>query len=190
MLGDCLRKVWARHRKPETFTTKEEERYHGLRALDMLTRFSQNFDCSAIPLAREQRVTARLRNGVELVGRIDRLDETVGGQKGLSVIDYKTGERVIDRLDLPDEPAASTYLLAAESSLKRPVEQVRFIYLASGAESRWEPEREDIDDARERLLEVTWQMHTDRVFEARPGHGCNWCPYASRCSDASTATAG
>lgn len=166
----------------------EQERYYGLRAESMLQQFSETFDCTATPLAREQRVSARLTTGVDLVGRIDRLDDVTsqGSRNGLSVVDYKTGDHVVDRMDLPDEPAAAAYVLAAESSLGRPVEQVRFIYLASGTESRWELEREDVDAARERLLDITWQMHTDRVFEPRPGPGCSCCPFRTSCPDAAT----
>lgn len=186
VLHRCLRSVWAVHRKPDSFVTVEEERDYGRQALGLLDNFSAHFDCSAVPLARERWVSTRLTNGVELFGKVDRVDGRVGpGEKGrLTVVDYKTGLWVIDDEDLHDEPAAQTYLLAAEDEYVREVERVRFIYLASGADTRWDPEREDVDAARDKLLAVTRQMYTDQVFEARPGEQCSRCPYAHVCPDA------
>lgn len=55
----------------------------------------------------------------------------------------------------------------------REVARVRYVYLDADVEVTWEPERE-----------VTWQMYTDREFEARPGPQCGRCPFAHVCPDA------
>ena len=185
-LHQCLRAVWKRHRQPDTFATKDEERDYGEQGLRMLSEFAHNWDTAAVPLARERWVSTRLENGVELFGKVDRVDGSVlEDQRGtLDVIDYKTGRLVIDSQDLHDEPAAQVYLLACEDEYGRQVERVRFLYIAAGAEARWEPEREDVDAVRSRLVELTWEMYRDTTFEARPGEHCGRCQYAHVCSEA------
>ena len=185
-LHRCLRSVWKAHRRADTFATVDEERDYGEQGLRLLSAFTQAFDTSVVPLARERWVSTRLPNGVELFGKVDRVDGTVapGAPGVLDVVDYKTGRLVIDGEDLHDEPAAQAYLLASEDEYARNVRRVRFIYLAHGIESCWEPEREDVDAAREELLRVTWQMYTDTQFEALPGDHCARCPFAHVCPDA------
>lgn len=185
-LHQCLRVAWPRHRKPDTFANREEERDYGLQGLKLLSAFAENFDTAAAPLARERWVSTRLPNGVEIFGKVDRVDGEVrtGSRATLDVIDYKTGRKVLENEDLADEPAAQLYLLASEDEYGREVRRVRFLYLASGAEARWEPEREDVEDIRQRLLDVTGQMFKDQSFEARPGEHCAHCAYAHLCPDA------
>jgi len=186
VLHRCLRSVWKTHRRADTFATVEEERDYGEQGLRMLTSFAEQFDTTIVPLARERWLSTRLPNGVELFGRADRIDGTVqAGEPGVvDVVDYKTGRFVIDGEDLREEPAAQTYLLAAEDQYGREVRRVRYVYLTHGVESRWEPEREDVEAAREELLTVTWEMYTDAQFEARPGEHCGRCPFAHVCPDA------
>jgi RecB family exonuclease len=186
VLHQCLRRVWQEHKHPDTFMTREEEHDYGMQALRLLSDFYSSFDVGALPLARERWVSTRLNNGVELYGKVDRVDgEVHRNRKGsLTVIDYKTGRFQLDDSDLKDEPAAQAYALATEDEYAREVERVRYLYLASGEEARWEPEREDIEAAREELLAVTWEMFTDQEFEARPGEHCARCPFNHVCPDA------
>ena len=186
VLHRCLRSVWKQHRRADTFATLDEERDYGEQGLRLLARFSEVFDTSTVPLARERWVSTRLESGVELYGKTDRVDGQVrANAKGvLTVIDYKTGRYVLDNEDLPHEPAAQTYLLATEDEYAREVDRVRYLYLASGTEARWEPEREDVDAARERLVAVTWEMYRDQEFAAIPGEHCGRCAFAHVCPDA------
>jgi RecB family exonuclease len=186
VLHRCLRAVWKAHRRADTFVTIEEERDYGEQGLRMLSTFAEHFDTAVLPLARERWVSTRLENGVELFGKVDRVDGSVEvGQMGeLDVVDYKTGRFVIDGDDLHDEPAAQAYVLATEDEYGRQVRRVRYLYLAHGVESRWEPEREDVEAAREQLVAITWQMYTDVEFEPRPGEHCGRCPFAHVCPDA------
>ncbi len=185
-LHRCLRAVWKQHRRADTFATLDEERDYGEQGLRMLSLFVERFDTTVVPLARERWVSTRLDNGVELFGKVDRVDGTVapGAAGMLDIIDYKTGRFVVDGEDLHGEPAAQAYLLAAEDEYARQVRRVRYVYLAHGVESRWEPEREDADAAREGLLAVTWEMYTDGEFEPWPGEHCARCPFAHVCPGA------
>jgi RecB family exonuclease len=157
-----------------------------LQGLQLLSSFFEHFDTSVVPLARERWVSVRLANGVELFGKVDRVDGEIQLDRPgtLDVIDYKTGRAVLDDDEVADEPAAQAYLLATEDEYAREVSRVRFLYLAAGEEARWEPEREDVDDTRDRLLELTDVMYRDKVFEARPGTHCSRCQFAHVCPDA------
>lgn len=185
-LHQCLRAVWRKHRKPDMFATREDERLCGERGLALLTVFAERFSTDVVPLVRERWVDVRLPNGVVLFGKADRVDgEVHPDRKGtLDVTDYKTGRLVLDDDEVGDEPAAQVYLLAAEEMYKREVSRVRYLYLSVGAEGRWEPEREDVDAARERLVAMTDTMLHDRVFEPHPGEHCSRCPFAHVCPEA------
>jgi RecB family exonuclease len=179
-LERALRSVWPEHRKRDAFSSRDEEASFGRGALEMLRDYGERFDLSAEPLAREQWIGLQL-SGIRLYGKIDRVDRGVHG--GLDLVDYKSGRRLIEASDIPQEPAVQVYLLGAEEKFQLPVERVRFIYLALQQEVIWEPEREDVEALRERLLKTLTELQADQVFEARPGDHCRFCPAALRCPD-------
>jgi len=99
------------------------------------------------------------------------------------VIDYKTGRHQIEQEDLSGEPAAQVYLLAAENEFGLPVSCVRYLYLQTGDDVRWYPEREDVPSIAERLVALTTSIKEETSFPASPGEHCRWCPFALRCTD-------
>jgi len=190
----CLRSVW-RRAVGDAFESREAEGFYGETALAMLTSFCSVFDTTGRAVACERSVKARLPNGVEIYGRVDRVDPShpgdyreVGGcmvmPRAIDVIDYKTGRYIIDSLDLPDESAAQVYLVAAGAQFNRPVRRVRYVYVAAGVESRWEPEDEDVEAVRSGLIRITSAMVADRVFEPAPGDHCARCEFAHLCPEA------
>lgn len=179
-LERALRSVWTSHRRPGSFATKDEEAAFGHAALDMLRSYGERFDLGVEPLAREQWIGLRVA-GVQLYGKIDRVDRSRNG--GLDLIDYKTGRRLLEREDIPREAAVQVYVIGAEGEWKLPVERVRFIYLALGEEVSWEPERDDVDALKKRLVGTIKQLRADQTFEARPGDHCRFCPVALHCPD-------
>jgi putative RecB family exonuclease len=185
-LHQCLRRVWREQAKPGVFANVEEERVYGLRGLELLSTFATRFTTDTEPLARELWLNLQLPNGVRFRGKADRIDgEVQQSQKGtLEVIDYKTGRAILDDDEIVDEPAAQVYLLAVEQMYKREVRRVRYLYLAHGADARWEPEREDVDAVRERLIDRTNEMLADREFVPRPGSHCARCAFAHLCPEA------
>lgn len=178
-LHQALRWAWPQHRKPGSFSSKEQEADYGRAALAMLTAFADSFELSAIPIAREQWVAATLPGGVEVYGKLDRIDRR--GENGLEVIDYKTGRHRLEPEDVPKDSAALVYLLGAEERYDMEVARVRIIYLAEATETIWEPEREDIVMARGRLQGIVEQIQADETWEPNPGPQCRWCPVALSC---------
>ena len=180
LLHQALRNRWPLYRKPGTFASIDQEIEFGQGALALMSSFAANFDTTIEPLAREQWVSTRLPNGIELFGKIDRVDPF---EDGIAVIDYKTGRRQIEPEDLPGEPAAQVYLLAAEAEYRLPVRCVRYLYLQTGDDVRWYPEREDVPTIADRLVALTTSIKEATAFPASPGEHCRWCPFALRCPD-------
>jgi putative RecB family exonuclease len=181
LLERALRSVWPAHRKPGTFASRDEEAAWGRAALEMLETFACRFELSVTPLAREQWLSVRLENRIELFGKVDRIDESPAG--ALEIVDYKTGRRPLDADDLRREPAAQVYVALAEAAYSRPVERVRFIYVALGLDVAWEPEREDVDAVKSELLQLTEEIRTATEFPAVPGTHCRFCPAALHCDE-------
>jgi RecB family exonuclease len=171
----CLRAVWCDHRKRGTFASMEEEALLGTAAIAMLRRFTISFDVTATSLAREQWVSARLRDGFEVYGKVDRIDRSASG--GLEVIDYKTGRRVLQEDELRRDLAAAVYAIGAQARFNEAVDRIRFLYLDPGREVVWEPEAEDIEAAGQRLLALVAEIRRDEEFVPRPGPACGFCPY-------------
>jgi len=178
----ALRSVWPEHRRRAGFVSPSEEAAHGLAAIAMLRSFTESFDISCVPVAREQWVQARLPTGVEIFGKVDRIDRLPSGR--LDVIDYKTGRHQLDADDLRQEPAVHVYVVATEATYSLEVERVRFVYLASATEVSWSPEREDIQAIKRRLLQLTENLAAESKWEARPApHLCRTCPAALHCDE-------
>ncbi len=74
------------------------------------------------------------------------------------------------------------YALAAEATFGLPVYRVRHLYLASGEEITWWPEREDLAALADTLGELTDRIGSPR-FPASPGAQCGFCPVALGCPE-------
>jgi RecB family exonuclease len=179
-LERTLRAVWPEHRRG-AFRTLDEEIEHGRGALAMLALYGERFDLHTVPLAREQWLGAKLPSGVQVYGKVDRIDPLPGG--GIEVIDYKTGTRQSEEQDLKHEPATWVYVAAAEAAYEEEVRRIRLIYVPLGADVSWEPEREDVKALRKRLITTVAEIDADTVFPARPGPQCDWCAFRLRCRE-------
>ena len=177
----ALRTIWRNHAKPGVFGNREAEASFGRDAIDMLCRYFDGFDTSGISLGLEDWVSVQLGD-TEFFGKVDRADRRPAGD-GLDIVDYKTGRRTLEPEDLRDEPAAQIYLLGAEATFREPVVRVRFIYLRTGEEIAWSPEPDEVEETRERLTKLAAEINSTTSFQAFPGPQCQYCPYASRCTE-------
>jgi putative RecB family exonuclease len=146
----------------------------------MLRGYAGSFDLALRPLAREQWLSYELSNRLELYGKLDRIDDAGGA---VDVIDYKTGRRILDEDELKRDLAAQVYVLAAARAYERPVRAVRFIYLATGTQTSWYPEADDLREIEERLVRLTDEIRATQRFVARPGASCRFCAFALRCPE-------
>jgi len=177
---EALRAVWRSHCKPGVFGGEIDEKEWGEKAIAMIRDYADRTDLDINVVGLEASLTAPLPGDWTIGGRIDRVDRNPDGT--LAIRDYKTGKRRIEEEDLRRDPAAQIYLLLADTKLGL-VDEVRFIYLATGEEISWRPEREDLPHIAEAVtaeLDGIWQR---RNYEANPGRQCSWCPFASICHD-------
>ena len=182
-LQSALRRNWRRNWDREALPDRDLETACGQDALRLLAGFAKHFDTTVRPLARERWVKLTLANGVQLFGRVDRIDPF---EDGLSIVDYKSGRRQLDDDDLRDEPAAQVYLLATQKTWRRPVRRIRFLFLESQDAAEWWPEQEDVPALAEKLTRLTETIRTTTDFPASPGSHCHWCKAAHRCQAAKT----
>lgn len=177
-LERCLRACWVKHRAG-AFSSVDQEAASGIAAIGVLRDYAAKFDITIEPVSREKWVGLTL-DGTSLYGKIDRVDRL---DNSLSLIDYKTGRRMLDLADLRSEPAIQVYVLGAEASLRRPVARVRIIYVSLGEEVSWDLEREDVEQLRGALSRTLRDIHDEQAFEARPGPQCGFCPAQLDCPE-------
>jgi RecB family exonuclease len=183
VLDRALRHFWARERgRQEAFVSDQEEASWGQRALEALAWYATAYDLEAKPLAIEEWLQTELPGSALIGGKVDRVDERPNGD-GLDVIDYKGGRARLEDDDLPADPGAQVYALAASRAFGQPVTRVRFIYLTERVERRWEIESEDLQATAERVGKAVQAVHAEDEFPARPDDHCRWCDFRQTCPD-------
>jgi putative RecB family exonuclease len=179
----ALRHFWARiSDRHEAFLDEEDERAWGIRALESLADYCGRYELSIRPLAVEDWVRARLPNGRMVVGKADRVDRARGLDRGIEVVDYKTGKCRIEDDEVRELLAARLYALAATRTFFQPVVRVRFIFITEGVERSWAPQNEDLAAIEDELVELTDRISDTDTFLAQPDPWrCRWCRYGSIC---------
>jgi putative RecB family exonuclease len=181
----ALRHAWRRARRPLSFYARHEEAAWGKRGLEMLTAYCAGHDLGVRPIAVEGWVRARLGSGLELSGKVDRVDPLPDGH-GVEVVDFKTGRPMAED-ELPADLGAQIYAIAAWRTFRRPVKRVRYIYLADpGNEITWSPLPGELALAKARLEWRLEELRRRRLFKARPGTWCVGCPYTDGCPGLNT----
>jgi RecB family exonuclease len=182
-LHQALRHHWALiPDRDQAFLDQDEERSWGLRALDSLSDYARRNDLRIRPLLVEDWIEARLPTGRTICGRVDRVDRARGEDPGIEVIDYKTGRCRMDDADVSNLISARLYALAATRTFPEPVIKVRFVFVTEGVERTWKLENEDLAAIEDQLVELTEQVESDELFEARPERmRCRWCKFAALC---------
>lgn len=175
-----LRNVWRRQRVG--FSSVEEEREYGRRALAMMRRFCALSDLRARPLAMERTEQLAIDPGIVLVGRIDRVDGC--GDGSLHVIDYKAGRRPAGDESRRDRAfQVGIYACLAEAGLRHAVTRGRILYLADGLREDFDFDRTahdaTLDEIRARVAEILGE----RAFAPRPGPWCGHCDYLALCAE-------
>lgn len=200
MAQDCLTRAWIKHRSPTMFApdlrdaaddeeaarrfaeAEDNQRHFGRKARELMARYMEAFEPEVEPMVSEYWLDTRLGNGVEVFGKVDRIDLAPDGS--LDIVDYKTGAWMIEEDLMADEPAIQAYAVMARRRYGRPIGRVRLLYLESGEPRTWRPEDEDVDDAERRLRKATSEILADRSFDSFSGEHCGRCRFAAQCPDA------
>jgi RecB family exonuclease len=185
VLHRALRAVWPAHRDAAGFQSRDEEAQWGRHALTLLASFASTFGMGGTPLERERWLRGKLKTGLVVQTKIDRIDPCPSSNAAVEVIDYKTGRCRITVDDLREEPAVWVSLLLARTTLKKRVSAVRYLYLGEATELKWQPNDLELKAAERKLEELATEIQADTTHAATPGDHCRFCPFALVCPDRS-----
>lgn len=104
------------------FYSEAEEQEYLSRAQLMLKAFAASEFASSQPFfASEQTLSSLIRPDIQLMGRIDRIDQTA---EGLHLIDYKTSKEERD-----DPYQLPIYAILAHQRFQQPIVRLSYLYL-------------------------------------------------------------
>lgn len=163
---------------PPGFICEEQREGEALKLTELLRRFCHGWprepgrgDCSGFP---ELRVRLEDRRGrLRLYGRLDLLVPPTGGE-AVEVLDWKTGNGYRAREEEVQLAVVAQAALGRAGVGRRCPVTVRWVYLQTGAERRWEFDQQALVREWGRVRELAVDVLEDR-WPARPGGWCEWC---------------
>ncbi|HTC94095.1 MAG TPA: ATP-dependent DNA helicase [Terriglobales bacterium] len=117
--------------------------------------------------------------GVEIIGRVDRMDALGSKANRVVITDYKTG-RPRDQQDADQSLQLSIYAMAAERAWKLQAERLIFHNLEDNSQIEAMRSPEQLRAHEEEIRQVARDIVEGR-FEATPGFHCRSCAYFSLC---------
>lgn len=147
------------------------------------------------PHSRERSLGARTE-AITISGRIDRLDVDADDpqQRGLTVVDYKTGRSIPTPDDARSSMALAAYAECVQQSLRRPARRVQLHHVPSGTCVEWQHSEEGLQRHLDRLDRIGLEFASaqevvasgdasaDEVFTPSPGPLCGWCDHRDTCA--------
>lgn len=113
-----------------------------------------------------------------LNGFIDRIDE---GERGLIIVEFKTGKRKPSPKDLRTDLQLTFYAYAVERVFEQPVERLVYYFLRDQTPLVTHRTPEDFRHLCEGILEPTAAAIESGRFPPRCGWWCRWCDYQALC---------
>lgn len=177
ILQNLLRKNWIR----DGYSSIDEERAYGLKALKMLEDYFNNpLDIGKNTFFVESMVQKKLDNNIILSGKIDktytREDDIV------EVLDYKTSDNVSVAENPHENEQLLIYLLLAQDRLGFYPGAISFYFLSQNIKISHNVTNEDINAANDFLTNIINQITSEQIFEPSPTRHCkSMCEYYFKC---------
>lgn len=172
-LEQLLRTRWKENRKG--FASIDDERAWGMKALQMMRLYARKTDLTRQPLLLEDFHKAQISPNIQLIGRVDRVDERSDGS--LHVIDYKTGKPE----EQPSFFALQLYAYLIQAKTGRPVSLASFYYLQSGSAASTIPDEYSMQEAVASVIARVDTIQADRTFAPRLNPHCKSCDFREIC---------
>jgi putative RecB family exonuclease len=185
MLLELFRRLWVR----DGYQGKEQQQRERERGADALRAWYGRTDTTVVPHATELGLQAAW-GAVVLKGRLDRLDADPGSDRGLVVIDYKTGRRPVSQEAADADEALTIYAALVERRLGRPVTRMVLDYVVAGAQVVTERPPEVLRRRLDEVLATAGRLRADQEFPPNPGPWCAGCDLLRRCAAGQQEVAG
>jgi putative RecB family exonuclease len=176
MLLELFRRLWVR----DGYQGGEQQRRERERGAEALRAWYGRTDTTVVPHATELGLQAAWGD-VVLKGRLDRLDPDPGSDRGLVVIDYKTGRRPVSQEAADADEALTIYAALVERRLGRPVTRMVLDYVVAGTQVVTGRPPEVLRSRLDEVLATAGRLRADTEFRPNPGPWCTGCDLLSRC---------
>ncbi|HZR27697.1 MAG TPA: ATP-dependent DNA helicase [Terriglobales bacterium] len=140
--------------------------------------------CEAAPSVQVLNTERTFRieiGGVEIIGRVDRMDALDSDANRVVITDYKTG-RPREQHDADQSLQLSIYAMAAERAWKLQAERLIFHNLEDNSRIEASRSPEQLRVHEDEIRQVARDIAEGR-FEATPGFHCRSCAYYSLCPE-------
>ena len=124
------------------------------------------------PQSREELIKVKINSKDSLQGKIDRIDKA---EKGLHIIDYKTGKSENDEFQV------MIYVLIAKNKYQLPVSKASYFYLRTGKFRSFDPTEQKEKAVLKRIVSIVKTIEREKDFEPRLSKLCGWCDYIDFC---------
>lgn len=173
VLEELLRKRWRENRKG--FSSIEDEREWGTKALQMLKLYTFKNDLTKTPVMLENYYDTEIAADIKVLGRIDRVDQD---EEGLHVIDYKTGQFKEEEVS-DDQLAIYAMIVRANQSI--PVYKASYLYLATNQWYSIDISDDLFEPITEELIEKVNLIRADQKLEPKISSRCKHCDFIEIC---------
>jgi putative RecB family exonuclease len=185
MLLELFRQGWVR----EGYKDREQQQQERERGAEALRAWYGRTDTTVVPHATELGLQATWGD-IVLKGRLDRVDADPGSDRGLVVIDYKTGRRPATQEAADADEALTIYAALVERRLGRPVTRMVLDYVVAGAQVVTERPPEVLRERLDEVLATAATLRSDQAYLPRPGPWCAGCDLLRRCPEGQREVAG
>lgn len=173
VLEKLLRAQWRLNRKG--FTTIEQEREYGNKALVQLRKFAEIEDIRAKPFMLERFHEFIVDSNLKLFGKVDRIDKMENSE--LHLIDYKTGKMG----SKSDDFQLMVYAFIVSNSLKQRVTKASYLYLEQCHWEHFEVTQESIEETLTKAKSVATAIATESEYPTNNGPLCKFCDFLTIC---------
>jgi putative RecB family exonuclease len=185
MLLELFRRGWVRDGYPD----KDRQQQERERGAEALRAWYGRTDTTVVPHATELGLQA-VWGDVVLKGRLDRVDADRGDDRGLVVVDYKTGRRPVAQETADADEALTIYAALVERRLGRPVSRLVLDYVVAGTQVVTERPPDVLRRRLGEVLAAAATIRADQEFRPRTGPWCAGCDLLKRCPEGQREVAG
>ena len=175
-LHALLRKNWKR----EGYSSIDEEREYGLKALDMLSNYLNDpKDQGQKNIIIEEMIRKDMDGKFILNGKLDKVYLREDNQ--LETVDYKTGNTIegINKIQI------QIYILLTKEKTGRYPDIVSYYYMAHNKKIEQKVTKELIDEITEILWDVYHRISIEKEYPCNPNFNCeSTCEYYDICEGA------